>query len=244
MVCRAIRLNIREFYDHIYIPINFFRHGDWDVRKVLEENRDVLFYNEKYLAGDDIARFDKIFGAYADMIEEIMSGGTNFFRFLDNWTDVPGRALKSICSRSYLRGIILCKKYWALSPAYIADLYCDLYKKYKSDSGAVKAELERTLDGIVSQLQAETKEFKKNFRYIVDSYVYECPLDDGGAEIFALSFVNSIMMEILDFVEKLIGLRVYAVHPIILGIIDYYLPLDEINQFDPEQYGGRKYRIV
>jgi len=76
------------------------------------------------------------------------------------------------------------------------------------------------------------------------SYVYEYPYDVVKKDIYIKAFINSIIMCILDFAEKLIDLNVYAVHPIIEEIIGYYTRLDEINSYVPADYGFKRLYIV
>lgn len=73
MICILIKKHIENFYDNIYIPYIFFKKNDWDIKKTLLENKDILYYNEKYLINDDKKIFNNIFKNYVKMIEKIMS---------------------------------------------------------------------------------------------------------------------------------------------------------------------------
>ena len=66
---------------------------------------------------------------------------------------------------------------------------------------------------------------------MVNSYVYEYPLNGPDVNSHVLGFINSVILTIFELVDKLIDLHIYALHPIISNIICYYTPIDDINEY-------------
>lgn len=243
-MCRMINVNLKEFYDDIFIPLSYFRNEQWDIAKVLYDNEDSLFYNEKYLPPDDHNRFYEVFDKYVTMVEDIMSPENKLYLFLKKWTDTSETKWKQNNTQSYLKNILLKRKYQVISPGYIANLYYNLCKKYRNDLEKMKEEFEKYLDTIIANMRKEIKIFKKIYNKIVDSYVYENPINNTSNDIYICGFINSIILAVLDFAEKLIEQNIYAIHPIVMDIIGYYTPLDDIYLYNPDEYGNRKLCIV
>lgn len=242
-ICRLLNIQLREFYDDIYIPYTFFK-DDWNINKILYNNEDILFYNKKYLTKDDEEKFYQVFDKFILLLDEIFFPNSKLLIFLKKWTDMSGSRWKSNGSKSYLKSIITDKKYQFISPAYIANIYCDYSKRYRDNVDKIKSEMENHLDNMIKRIRKEIKEFNNLYNEIVSSYVYEYPLIIDGKNIYVMGFINSIIMAILDFAEKLINLNVYAIHPIINDIIEYYTPLDVINQYDPSENNNKKIFII
>lgn len=243
-ICRLLNIHLREFFDDIYIPYNFFRNDGWDISKILYKNEDILFYNKKYLTKEDEERFYQVFDKFIMMLEEIFSVNSKLFIYLKNWTDMSGSKWKTNGSKSYLKSILTNKKYQYISPAYTTNIFIQISKKYSNDIDKIKLEVENHLDGLIKSIRKELRLFKKIYNEIVTSYVYEYPIDTKEKNMYILGFINSIILSIMDLSEKLIELNVYAIHPIVDEIIRYYTPLDIMNQYDPLEYGGRKLYIV
>ena len=104
--------------------------------------------------------------------------------------------------------------------------------------------MEEHLGNLMKKIKAEIKIFEQIYHEIVTSYVYEYPYDMPDKERYNSALVNTIILEILNFSEKLIDLHVYTIHSIVNNIIEYYTPLDEINQYNPKDYDKRKICIV
>lgn len=247
-ICRMIKLHLPEFFDDIYVPFGFFKDDEWRINKVLYANEDALFYNEKYLATEDNNRFYEIFDRYVEMIEEIMSTDNKLFVFLKVWTNTDSSRWKcnNSSENSYLKSIITDNQYQIISPLYMTNCYCQLNKDHHGSNDVIKDKFIEHLNEICEKFKSARREFKEIYSYIVESYVYDYPIYASRSEIdtYKLGFINSILMAILDFAEKLLDLNIYCIHAIIGEIIYYYTPLDEINRFDPKEYGGRKLLIV
>lgn len=242
--CRLINIHLKEFFDDIHIPYSFFRDDDWKINKILYKNEDMLYYNKKYLTEEDEERFFEVFDKFIAILEEILTPNNKLYSFLKKWTDMSHSKWKSINTRSYLKSLLIDRKYQFISPAYVTDVYCHISKKYREDTDKIKSELEDHLDFLVKNVKKEIKIFRKIYDDIVTLYVYEYPYDIQEKNCYNLAFVNSIILEILNFAEKLIDLHVYAIHPIINNIIEYYTPLDEINQYEQDNYINRKISVV
>lgn len=238
-LCRMLKAQLNEFYDDIYIPIKYFQLGQWKISKILYSNEDALFYNDMYLIDSDKDRFYQVFDKYVDLIEEIMSTESKLYVFFKKWTDTTGRKWKpnKRAEKSYIRSVLNDKSYQIISPAYITNLFCELSKKYKNNSDLMKTELKKNLDEIIVQVKRETSNFRKIYKQIVNSYVYEQPIDHIERSTYVSGFMNMILLAIIDFAEQLINLNIYAVHPIIENIINYYVPMDEINSHDITENG-------
>lgn len=244
-MCRMLRLQLRDFYDDIYIPYEYFRDSQWKINKVLYDNEDCLFYHENYVAEEDKEKFYSIFHKYVSMIEEIMLPENKLSIFLKKWTDKSGPRWKIRTMQSYLKSLLTHKDYQIISPLYITHYYCELYQKYRNDD-KIKTEVENHLSDIVSSTRIAVKKFKINYHIIINSYVYEYPLShpEISAETYVLGFLNSVFLEILDFIDALLDLNIYSIHPIISELIDFYIPLEYIITYDPKENNNRKLCIV
>ena len=244
-ICRMVNIQLRDFFDDIYIPYHYFRKAEWKISKVLYNNEDSLFYNEKYLTPEDKNRFYEVFDKFVNMIEEILSTENKLHTFLEKWTDTSDIRWRSLPTKSYLKSVLTKKEYQVISPLYVTNLYCELNAKYKDDK-KVKKILEDHLDEVIKNVKKEMREFKKIYNSIVDSYTYEYPLDESEctSDIYVKGFINSVILASLDYVEKLLDLNIYAVNPMVMDIIGFYTPLNEINTYDPSENDGRKLYIV
>lgn len=176
------------------------------------------------------------------MIEDIFSPDSKLYNFLKKWTDTSGIKWKSNGEKSYLKSILTNRKYQVISPLYITSIYCEYIKKYENNYDKFNGIFEKHLNNIIINFKNECKKFKKQYNEIVDSYVYEHPLTNDPS--YVLGFINSVILAILIFAEKLIELNIYAIHPIVVQLIEYYTPLDEINQYDPSENHGKKLCII
>lgn len=243
-VCRLFNLHMSDFYDNIYVPFRFFKKGGWDIVKVLNNNEDSIFFNKLYLPGKDLDRFYDVFDKYITMIEDIMSPDSLLISYLKNWTDMSGIKWKENKNKSYIKLILSKTKYSIISPLYIINLFHQLKKTYENNTPKIKSTLEEKLDEVVKEARTIKKEFKKIYSEIIDMYVYEYPLDEASSENYVKSFINTILTTIFDYAEKLIDINIYAIHPIFIGISNDFLPLDEINSFDPSENSNKNLYIV
>lgn len=244
-VCRLLRIHLDEFFSDINIPFKYFRDENWCIHKVLYDNDDILFYNKTYMTDEDNERFDEIFGKFIDMLEDIMNPKNKLTIFLKKWTNMSNPSTwKCNDTRSYLKSLLTQKKYQYISPQYTTNLYCELCDKYPNDADKIKEKITAHLDDIVQTVRKEVRDFRKIYNEIVSSYTYEYPIKSQDKDIYILGFMNSIILTILSFAEKMIELHVYAIHPIVNSVIEYYTPLDEINLYDPSDNDGRKIFII
>lgn len=238
-MCRLIRKHLKGVYDDIYVSYKYIRQNDWNIANSMHDNTDSLFYDGDYMTESDTNRFYEIFHRYVSVvIEPIFNYSNQLSRYMQSWSD------KS--SSTYLKRLMIEGDYAILSPLFVADAYKKKYMKYKKDKTRLDNKFKKYLDGIILEYNKERKLFKHTYREIIDSYVYECPLDivlDSNST-YVKGFINSIIMTILDFAEKIIELNVYAIHSIVNEIIDYYVPLDDINTFNPQNYRGKKLVII
>lgn len=243
-ICRLLKLHLDEFYSDIYIDYADFRNNKWKINKVLYDSEHVLFYIKRFLTEEDDTKFYEVFEKYTEMIEEIMNPNNKLSHFLKRWTDMTGSVWLDKNINSYLKSLITHKKYQYISPEYTTNIYYTLCKKYSNNIELVKVDIEEHLNGIVSNVRSEIKEFKSVYNEIIASYTYEFPIDSTEQYTYTLGFINSIILSILIFAEKMIELHVYAVHPIINGVIEYYTPLDEISEYSPSENGNRQIYVV
>jgi len=245
-ICRQINVQLREFFDDIYISFNCFKRNEWKISKVLYDNEDALFYNELFFTGNDNMKFNEVFAKYIAMIEEIMTADNQLYVFLKNWTDKSNFRWKANLKsqNSYLKGILTNGNYQIISPSYITDIYCELGKQYRDNEALLKQLFENKLNHITHNTRTETSKFKQAFNSLLESYVYEQPLEYEQRPLYTLAFLNGIVMTIMDYAEKLIDLNVYAIHAIISQLIEYYIPLDEINGHDPSKNNNCEIIII
>lgn len=243
-MCRLMNIHFKEFYDDIYIPYKYFRDDDWKIGKILYNNEDILFYNKKYLPEADEERFYEVFDKFTTMIEGILTPNNNLYNFLKKWTNMTGKKWKSTNQTSYLKKILDDPDYQYISPAYIVDMYCGLVNKYGNNSSQILEQLTNILESILSQANDEVKKFRKKYNKIVSSYVFECPHMLSTKDKYDSGLINSVLLEIFNFAEKLIDLHIHGVHTIVNSIINFYTPLDDINTYIPGNHHMRKLYIV
>ncbi len=135
VVCRLINLQLKEFFDDIYIPFYCFKQNEWKISKVLYDNEDALFYNELFFTLNDNMKFHEVFAKYIAMIEEIMTKDNQLYVFLKKWTDKTNVRWKANLNsqNSYLKSILIDRRYQIISPSYMTDLYCELGKQYRDN---------------------------------------------------------------------------------------------------------------
>jgi hypothetical protein len=243
-ICRLIRIHLREFYDDICIPYNFFNNEGWNVDKVLYNNENVLFYNKKYIDDADKKRFDFVFNKYVNMLKEIFIPTNVLQVYLKKWTDTSSIKWKSNADNSYLKTLLTEGKYQYISPSYTSNLFYVNCKKYGNDITKIRDETEKTLNDVVKNVKKEISQFKKNYNGIVKSYVYKCPHDMNEINVFSKTFIRSTILEIMNLIEKMVDLHVYAIHPIVENIIGDYISFDTINNYSRNDNDGKFLYIV
>lgn len=247
--CRLIKVQMPSFYDNIFVPYHYFRDGRWDIRQIIYENTDALFYSEKYMSSSDQTKFEKLHLDYFNVIAEIMDPEGKLYRFLDKWTIQRGPFAKWRDSRegSHLKNLIL--KHDRISPFYFIDLYADAIKQ--NIEGTIEARKENIIAIMSKKIEVRVKNirrhtiiFKKRYDALVSSFVFNYPIDFGhdarerehGAcddisfadkiAKYEFNFVSKLLKSILNFADKLMSLDVYAVHAVITEIIDNFFDID------------------
>lgn len=228
--CRLIHLHLPDFYHNIYLPYKYFRNGNWDIVATIKENTDILFYSEDYMTADTIGRFHKVFDKLSALISTNLSD-LNLYHYLRDLTDDSDpKKWRVIHKHAYLKRIMTDDDYENISPEYITKMYLELCEMYPKDRNMMGQHLTVELDCIVEKGKSLINMFRRSYRRIVDAYVYYHPLVTDNA--YTIAFVNKIMIAILDVASELINLHIYGIHPLITEIIDYYLPLDDINLYE------------
>ena len=251
-ICRLLNLHLNDFFNDIYIPFDHFQHGNWKISKILYDNEDCIFYKEKYVPPEDRQRFYEVFDKFNNMIEKILDPNTKLCSFLKKLTNMNESKWKYNGTQSYLRRIIRKSQYQTISPLHIIETYCEISKKYAKEDdplvkeAKIKEEHSALLDDIIKKTTREIRIFIRKYNSIVESYVFENPIQpiETKDNIYVLGFINSVILAIFDFIDKLLDLNIFAVHTIVTDLIDYYLPLDDIYTYNPDTYDHRKLFIV
>ena len=240
-ICRLLNKNLPDFYDDIYIPYDLFKEGEWDINDILHKNADVLFYNKKCMTTDDDKRFYEVFDKYICLMEPIWEPDSQLRKYLKSWAKKSGV--------TYLKYIMTKDKYKIISPMFLADTYKKMYIKCDGGTELLKVEYIKCLDKIMSVYENEIHLFKIEIDKIINAYVYEYPIEcisekEKVQPIDSLNytkgFINSIILAIIEFAEKLITLNIYAIHTIVVDVINYYVPLDDINLYKRDEHSGKK----
>lgn len=245
-MCQLIKNNLDNFYDEIYIPYNLFRENDWNIINVLYDNSDSLFYSEEYLTESDKEFFFKIFDKYVRFIGKIWVPNSQLNIYLKKWNKIE--------KPTYLKKIMTDEKYQIISPLYLAHLYKKIFIKYKNDTKIFNIKFNKKLDKIITKYEICRDEFDVEFNKIVNSYVYEYPIsfsnaihvnsDSDHIANYTKGFINAVTLSVISFADKLIDLNIYAIHSIVYDIINYYVPLDDINSYDPDDYKDRNILLI
>lgn len=250
--CRLLNIHLKKFFDDIYIPYDHFTSDRWKINKIIRNNEDSLFYNKTFLTSDIEENFHKVFNKYVHLIEGIMNPSNRLMVFLKKWTDMSGNKWKSIEINSYLKRLLTdhkYHKYQIISPQYVVIVYDDLCKQNRIDNDnintdKVKFELEEHLNDIMAKVRTEKKQFIKKYNDILTSFVYKYHHNDLKQQNYVFQFIQNMLIIIFEFAHKLLDLNIYAIHTVISNIIGNYIPLNEINQYDPSENDGRKIIIV
>lgn len=229
-LCRLLHKHLPDLHDNIHVPYDWFKDGGWNVINILYDNPDSLFYNDICLTPTDKERFNEIFDKYICIVEPIWKLDSDLRKYLENCK-----------SDIYLKKIMTIDKYKIISPVYLLDIYKKKWNICKGDHELVDQKYKKHLDKIMASYKTEIKKFKSEISKIVTAYVYEYPIF-SNEEInlgYVKGFINSIILTILDLAEKLISLNIYAIHAIIYDIVNYYIPLDEINMYNESDNDGK-----
>ncbi|BCS83287.1 hypothetical protein QLL95_gp0836 [Cotonvirus japonicus] len=242
IVCCMIKRFISDFFDNIYVPYKYFRKDSWNILETLNNNEDILFFNKNFMTKSDKDRFYEVFDKFVIMVGEILCSDSDLYECLKNMPDTSIHRINKNSDEYYILSLFNNRKYCYISPVHILQIYDKYSRKYTDQN--LKLKTENELNSIIKNVRKEINIFKTTYDNLTMSYVCEKPFDNAETDTYVKGFVNSIMLEILDFAEKLIDLNIYAVHIIITEIIDYCIPLDDINAFDPNDNDGRYIFIV
>ncbi|AUV58546.1 hypothetical protein [Bandra megavirus] len=239
-ICRLLKKYIKNFYDNIHIPYHFFRENKWNINKTLNNNEDVLFYNEEFLTSSDSDRFYEVFDKYILLMDDIFypkNTLNSFFKKISK-IDVDDNNIAK-----YLIHIFNSKKYRFISPEYVINKYFD-YKNNFDNEHDIQTQLNDHLNEIMDKVRNHVKNFKIIYHEILSHFISERPMDQNLQKKYVINFINSVLISICDFCEKIIELNIYAFHPIVLNIIESTLPLDDIFLHEPEKYRNKNMIVV
>uniref|UniRef100_A0A6C0CAX5 Uncharacterized protein n=1 Tax=viral metagenome TaxID=1070528 RepID=A0A6C0CAX5_9ZZZZ len=233
-ICLLLRKYFKEFYNNIYVPIDFFKMNNWNVTEVLTDNIDVLYYNDKYFRKNDKI-FSVVFAKYVDLVKKNFSSNSNLKMLLSEFP-----------IDTHFKEIISCRKYKFISPAYIADLYISC----RDDSEQLKMMI-KILDILFDEIKIKMSSFVDEFAKCFDDYVRLAPLNIGIGvnntkimQNYNQSYINDLSMIILNFAQELINMNVYAIHSLVNRVISIDFPYDIINQYDPEENNDRELIVI
>ena len=243
-ICRLLKVQISDFYDHIYIPYTHFKFDNWGIDNVINSNTDALFYNETYMTEDDKVEFEEVFKKYAKMISDIMDPSNKFYEYLYKWTEFDSNVWKK--KKNNLSTVyLMITKFKYVSPLFILGEYFSYLKKHKgADRETVHNYLHKYLTKHMKGINIHVKNFKKAYTETINKFVYLHPLQYEYNSNYAKGFVNTLILETLDLTNILIDQNIYAIHSIITEIIDEYTPLDILNAYEPAKHNGRNVYIV
>ena len=221
-MCKLLKKHHTDFFDDIWIPYQFFNKHNFKISTIVRENKDALFFNEEYMTDADKNKFNEIFDKYCLMIEQIFVLDSQLGKYLKIWSKKK--------EASYLKIIMTEDDYQIINPVFLADTYKKLHLECKPNNELLDKKYKECLDGIIEKFYAERKEFEDLYHEVIDTYVHEYPLemDETYYLNYTKGFINSIILLVMDFAEKLIDLNIYAIHPVINNVIEYYVPLDLI----------------
>nr|AEX62650.1 hypothetical protein mv_R445 [Moumouvirus Monve] len=143
----------------------------------------------------------------------------------------------------FLIKIINSRRYKYISPEYIINEYVSL-KNQLQDEDEIQKILRENLSKIILETRICIKDFKKKYDIFISRYISEYPFDEKLQPIHTKSYLNDILLSIYNCCEELLNLNIYACHPIILGIIESTLPLDDIYLYEPENNKNKSLIIV
>lgn len=243
-MCELLKKNFINFFDEIYIPFKLFKENNWNIVDTLYSNMDTLFYNEEYLTNQNKEYFFKIFDKYIRFIGQIWITTSQFKMCLKKWEGQE--------NPTYLKKIMTDEKYEIISPLFLSDMYKKTFTKYQDNTDIFNIKFKKKLDKIINKYEIERDNFDLEFNKIVNLYVYNYPINyDDNPNInpnynidYAKELINTVTVSILAFADKLIDLNIYTIHAIIYDVINYYIMLDDINSYDPDDYNKREILII
>ncbi|QGR54049.1 hypothetical protein [Moumouvirus maliensis] len=237
--CKLLK-NITNFYDNIYIPYKYFQNDKWNVNKTLNNNEDVLFFNQEILFEEHFDRFYEVFDKYILLMEDIFNPKNMLNPFLKKISDID---IENNEKAKFLIKIINSRRYKYISPEYIINRYVEI-KNQQQDESEVQNILREDLNEIISNTKKYVKEFGEEYKHHVCKYISEYPFEENLQKNYTKTFLNNVLLSIYDCCDKLLDLKIYACHVIILGIIDSTLPLDDIYFYEPENNKNKSLIIV
>ncbi|AVL94912.1 hypothetical protein ma526 [Moumouvirus australiensis] len=238
-ICKLLK-NITNFYDNIYIPYKYFQNDKWNINKTLNNNEDVLFFNQEILFEEHFDRFYEVFDKYILLMEDIFNPKNMLNPFLKKISDID---IENNEKAKFLIKIINSRRYKYISPEYIINQYVKIKNQY-IDENEVQNILREDLNEIISNTKKYVKEFGEEYKHHVCKYISEYPFEENLQQSYTKTFLNDVLLSIYNCCDKLLDLKIYACHVIILGIIDSTLPLDDIYFYEPENNKNKSLIIV
>lgn len=243
-MCDYLENNTNYFFSGIGLEKRDFRRYNWHIKKALCDCPEIMFYIKQYLPTEDEARFTQVFEKHVNTILRLFDPNynKNFYDFLSkkefanfiNDPDVKKPVIIRLMNRHAL-------KYH--DPLYLYNLYNEVVNNRESDVSRKNAI--KTLNAIINdnkmRIQEEKDKFMKTFVEIIDYYYYEnsfeTSIEDSIVE--SMGCMNSILLLIINFVEKLNELHVIGIYEIINNMTDSHIPLEAMIQYQM----GRKRKI-
>lgn len=252
--CRLINMHMRKYFDDIYVTYRMFRDGEWDVSKVLYQNEDILFYSKRFVPNQDRSLFDPVFTKYVSMLENIFDQRNMLMAYLRMWTDMSKPRWKANNKKSYLLNLIN-GKYRIIDPSYTVTVFHDNRLQYAARPGSSKKTIARSmaliqtkteehLNQIMSNVNRILRVFNRNYKRLVNTYVYGHSSKETTRELYLKALLNCTSLSIFEVADKLIDQHIHAVHPLINDIIEYYTPIDDLLTYNPADHGGKPLLIL
>lgn len=268
-MCQLIKNNLDNFYDEIYIPYNLFSENDWNVINVLYDNSDSLFYSEEYLTESDKEFFFKIFDKYVRFIGKIWVPNSQLNIYLKKWDKMekPTYLKQIMTNEKYqiISPVYLADLYKKIFIKYKDDTKIfnikfnkkldKIITEYENCRDEFDVEFNKIVNSYVYEYPIS---FSSNATHVnsdsdhIANYT-PCGLEPTSMEVdytyrartgYTKEFINAVTLSVISFADKLIDLNIYAIHSIIYDIINYYVPLDDINSYDPDDYKDRNILLI
>jgi len=223
-ICQLLGTHFDRFYDNIGVEIKLFRRENWNFMQVIADNEDVLFYNEQFMSDTNKLKFCLVFPKYISLVKQNFLTTSNLFVFLNN--------LHISDKTNYLKNIMIDKKFCLISPSYIMELYVHYLTLYKRQHHVIQRKMEAKLLNILKCTMTNIYQFADQYELLVDVYVREFPITKQSIDDHKNNFLHNVFDMILNFIDKLVDLNIYAIHPIIDNVTSFHMPFDVMNLND------------
>jgi hypothetical protein len=208
-ICNNFRENYPYFYKNICISRSQFRIHDWDVKETIYNNEEIFFFDEDYLSNEDQEFFYRILRRFYLLIKKII-------------LKIPIIDMSDLQSRQFKH--FICHKYYR----YISPIV--IYKIYSENTNDIN-KIVNELNSIVVKMNNILKEYRYEYDKLVDFYVYGMPLERKNHRNYLHGFVNSILLLIIHYTNKLMDENIYAAPFLLRKINQEYFSIKIIQDF-------------